>query len=138
MSATASEQTWEAFRQHRHKTEKKLLAARAATRSSEISRTKCGNGKHAQSQMTAAEQRRSIPLELLAREWLNQQDAGPETKAYLVERLLPTLIMGLETLLTKVSRYLDIARVDFDFSQHNDRAVRMHVPPVTFKKIRSS
>ena len=54
--------------------------------------------------MTAAERRRSIPLELLAREWLGQQDGGPEIKAYLVERLLPTLIMGLEKLLTEVGQ----------------------------------
>lgn len=104
MSAVASEQTWEAFCQRRQASERKLLAGRAATRSSEISSTKCGADRHAQSQMTAAERRRSIPLELLAREWLSQQDGGPETKAYLVERLLPTLIMGLEKLLTEVGR----------------------------------
>lgn len=104
MSVATGEQTWEAFRQRRQASERTLLAARAATRSSEISSS---NVKHAQSQMTAAERRRSIPLELLAREWLGQQDGGPEIKAYLVERLLPTLIMGLEKLLTEVGQYID-------------------------------
>ena len=47
--------------------------------------------------------RRQIPLELLAREWLSEQKAGVDTRTYLVEKLLPTLVVGVEKLLTEVS-----------------------------------
>ena len=48
--------------------------------------------------------KRQIPLELLAREWLSEQKAlGVDTRTYLVEKLLPTLVVGVEKLLTEVS-----------------------------------
>lgn len=47
--------------------------------------------------------RQQIPLELLAREWLSEQRADLNTRTYLVEKLLPTLVVGVEKLLTEVS-----------------------------------
>lgn len=44
-----------------------------------------------------------VPLDILAKEWLNQQEVGLEVRCYLVEKLLPTLVMGLEKLLNEVS-----------------------------------
>ena len=44
-----------------------------------------------------------VPLELLARDWLNEQCVGTEQQAFLVENLLPSLVVGLEKLLTEVS-----------------------------------
>lgn len=44
-----------------------------------------------------------VSLEVLADEWLNQQNASLEMRYYLVENLLPTLVVGLEKLLTEVS-----------------------------------
>ena len=45
---------------------------------------------------------RRVPLDMLAREWLNEQRASVDTRAYLVEKLLPTLVIGVEKLLTEV------------------------------------
>lgn len=44
-----------------------------------------------------------VPLDILAEEWLNQQEVGMEARCYLVEKLLPTLVMGLEKLLNEVT-----------------------------------
>lgn len=44
-----------------------------------------------------------VSLELLAREWLNEQNASYEMRSYLVEKLLPILVMSLEKLLTEVT-----------------------------------
>ena len=58
-----------------------------------------------QSELTEQERaaQRHVPMELLAREWLNEQRAGLNTRAYLTENLLPTLVLGVERLLTEVS-----------------------------------
>jgi hypothetical protein len=44
-----------------------------------------------------------VPLDMLAREWLNQQEVELEARCYLVDKLLPTLVIGLEKLLNEVS-----------------------------------
>ena len=44
-----------------------------------------------------------VPLDMLAREWLNDHRATLETRSYLVEKLLPTLVVGLEKLLREVT-----------------------------------
>ena len=44
-----------------------------------------------------------VSLEVMAEEWLNQQKASLEMRYYLVENLLPTLVVGLEKLLTEVT-----------------------------------
>lgn len=58
-----------------------------------------------QSELTQQERaaQRHVPLELLASEWLTEQRAGFDTRAYLAENLLPTLVLGAEKLLTEVS-----------------------------------
>jgi hypothetical protein len=43
-----------------------------------------------------------VPLDLLASEWLDDIDAPIEVRAYLVEKLLPTLVLGIEKLLREV------------------------------------
>lgn len=54
-------------------------------------------------QLCAAESRLSLPLELLAGEWLsNQRGEGAEETTYLMDSLLPTLVLGMEKLLTEV------------------------------------
>ncbi|XP_060602057.1 EF-hand calcium-binding domain-containing protein 5-like isoform X4 [Ruditapes philippinarum] len=47
---------------------------------------------------------RKIPTELLARDWLNVIEATLETRAYLVEKLMPTLILGMEKLLNEADK----------------------------------
>lgn len=42
---------------------------------------------------------RKIPMELLARDWLNESGASIETRAYMVDKVMPTLILGVEKLL---------------------------------------
>lgn len=42
---------------------------------------------------------RKISVETLAREWLNNNEATLEIRAYLVDTVLPTLILGVEKLL---------------------------------------
>ncbi len=44
-----------------------------------------------------------VPLDMLAREWLDQQDVGLEMRCYLVDKLLPTLVVGLGKLLNEVA-----------------------------------
>lgn len=45
---------------------------------------------------------RKIPVELLAKEWLSKEDATVDMRAYLVDFVLPTLILGVERLLKEV------------------------------------
>ncbi|ESP00971.1 hypothetical protein LOTGIDRAFT_51730, partial [Lottia gigantea] len=45
---------------------------------------------------------RKITIEVLAKEWLADNQATVEMRAYLVDKLLPTLILGVEKLLTVV------------------------------------
>lgn len=46
---------------------------------------------------------RTVPLDLLAKDWLENNDITADVRIYLVEKLLPTLILGIEKLLTEVS-----------------------------------
>ena len=46
---------------------------------------------------------RKVCLEVLAEDWLTQHKASLEMRYYLVENLLPTLVVGLEKLLTEVT-----------------------------------
>lgn len=45
---------------------------------------------------------RKIPIELLARDWLNDSKATVDIRAYMVDNVFPTLILGVEKLLTEV------------------------------------
>ncbi|CAG5133584.1 unnamed protein product, partial [Candidula unifasciata] len=45
---------------------------------------------------------RKIPVEVLAKEWLSKEDATVDMRAYLVDQILPTLILGVERLLREV------------------------------------
>ena len=47
---------------------------------------------------------RKIPTELLARDWLNMTEATLETRAFMVEKILPTLILGVEKLLNEADK----------------------------------
>uniref|UniRef100_A0A8B9G9N7 EF-hand calcium binding domain 5 n=1 Tax=Amazona collaria TaxID=241587 RepID=A0A8B9G9N7_9PSIT len=44
------------------------------------------------------------PCDLLSREWLNNEKVSLDTRIYLLEKLLPTLIPGIEKLLMEVER----------------------------------
>ena len=83
-------QRWKAFREHRKDAYKKV-AGRAAVRRKLSERSSQKRLVH-----------RSMPLELLAREWLNEQRASIENRAYLVDKVLPTLVIGIEKLLNEV------------------------------------
>ena len=45
---------------------------------------------------------RKIPMEILAEQWLKHHAETAEMRAFLVDKILPTLIMGIEKLLTEV------------------------------------
>ncbi|KAL8619155.1 hypothetical protein ACOMHN_019427 [Nucella lapillus] len=45
---------------------------------------------------------RKIPIELLAKDWLSDSDASIEMRAYMVDKVMPTLILGVEKLLNAV------------------------------------
>ncbi|XP_052072459.1 EF-hand calcium-binding domain-containing protein 5-like isoform X3 [Mytilus californianus] len=47
---------------------------------------------------------RKIPTEILAKQWLNDNEATLEVRAYLVDKVLPTLILGVEKLLTEADK----------------------------------
>ncbi len=45
-----------------------------------------------------------VPLDLLATEWLDDSPKSAETRLYLVEQVLPTLVLGLEGLLQQADQ----------------------------------
>ncbi|XP_043574357.1 EF-hand calcium-binding domain-containing protein 5-like [Chiloscyllium plagiosum] len=47
---------------------------------------------------------KKIPLDLLTKEWFNENQLTVQTRLYLLEKLLPTLILGLEKLLMEVEK----------------------------------
>lgn len=47
---------------------------------------------------------RKVPVDVLAKEWLNETKPNVETRAFLLDKLLPTLILAVEKLLTEVSK----------------------------------
>lgn len=47
---------------------------------------------------------RTVPLDVLARDWLNDNDLTSDVRVYLVENLMPTLILGVEKLLNEVEK----------------------------------
>ncbi|CAB3983043.1 Hypothetical predicted protein, partial [Paramuricea clavata] len=49
-------------------------------------------------------QNRLVPLDVLAREWMNNNPATIDLRIYLIENLFPSLIMGLEKLLTEAEK----------------------------------
>lgn len=64
---------------------------------------------------------RRIPVDLLAKEWLNKEHATIETRAYLIDNLLPNVILGLEQLLVNVMKrgLAENAESDPDFNPIN-------------------
>ena len=74
----------------RKKVQSKLVAIRTTKKLSDLSQKE---------RETASK----LPLDLLAREWLNEQRASAEMRYYLVEKLLPTLVLALEKLLMEVT-----------------------------------
>lgn len=102
-NTVSSEQIWEAFREHRKESERKLLAFQRRETAENDVKNDGEESLDMQDQLVAAEKRRSLPLELLAEEWLREECGDVATKTYLIDNLLPTLILGLEKLLTEVS-----------------------------------
>ena len=83
------ETRWEKFRESRRDKSIKIAKAKISKKRKLSEAEKVAHSK--------------VPLELLAREWLNEQNASNETQWYMVETLLPTLVIGLEKLLDEVS-----------------------------------
>ena len=48
--------------------------------------------------------KRQLPVDILAREWLNLVSLSPESRIYLLENILPLVILGIEKLCTEVSK----------------------------------
>ena len=80
---------WEIFRERRKVKSVQISNAKAAKKRKLTEAERAAHSK--------------VPLELLAREWLDEQNASNETRSYVVEKLLPTLVIGLEKLLDEVS-----------------------------------
>lgn len=47
---------------------------------------------------------RTVPFDVLAKDWLNDNEITSEVRIYLLENLLPTLILGVEKLLNEVEK----------------------------------
>ena len=65
------------------------------------------NQKKAKVQSSRDEARRlarKIPMEMLAKDWFKENMATVEVRAFLVEKVLPTLILGVEKLLMEVDK----------------------------------
>lgn len=86
------EKRWSTFKEARNQKSGKVSNSKAAQRRRLSELTKQEKTVH-----------NKVPLELLARDWLNEQRANLEMRSYLVENLLPSLVIGLEKLLTEVS-----------------------------------
>lgn len=52
----------------------------------------------------ARELARKIPMELLAKDWFAVHEGTVETRAFLVDKIMPTLILGVEKLLVEVEK----------------------------------
>ncbi len=93
-SRWTTDQLWKLFREKRSQISVKVAANRVERRR----------------RLSAGERsaKRRVPLDLLAREWLNEQRATADTRAFLVDNLLPTLVLGLEKLLNEVSIHAHI------------------------------
>ncbi len=89
LDSREKEKRWERFRENRKEQSTKISKAKISRKRKLTEAEKAAHGQ--------------VPLELLAREWLNEQNAGNETRWYMVETLLPTLVIGLEKLLDEVS-----------------------------------
>ena len=89
MDSRERERRREKFREDRKVKSVQISKAKAAKKRKITEAERAAHGK--------------VPLELLAREWLNEQNATSETRCYMVEKLLPTLVIGLEKLLDEVS-----------------------------------
>ncbi|XP_078278931.1 EF-hand calcium-binding domain-containing protein 5-like [Rhinoraja longicauda] len=61
---------------------------------------------------------KKIPMDLLAMEWFDESNATAQTRIYLMEKLLPTLVLGVENLLIEVEKkklnVLDVAHPYFN------------------------
>lgn len=84
------EKLWERFRERRKDQSVQISKAKATKKRRKLSEAE--RVVHSK-----------VPLELLAREWLSDQNASVEMRRYMVEKLLPTLVIGLEKLLNEVS-----------------------------------
>lgn len=64
---------------------------------------------------------RKIPIDVLAREWLNKSEETVENRAFLVDKVMPTLVMGLEKLLVRVEQLglKEITEPDRNFNPIN-------------------
>lgn len=64
---------------------------------------------------------RKIPIEVLARDWLNDNEATLEVRTYMVDKVLPTLILGVEKLLSEADKrgLTDENMDDADFNPIN-------------------
>lgn len=47
---------------------------------------------------------RTIPLDLLAKDWLNDNEITADIRMYLIDKLMPTLILGVDKLLKEVEK----------------------------------
>lgn len=55
---------------------------------------------------------RKIPKETLAREWFNIDNMTLNTRAYLLDKLLPTLVVGMENMLMQVEKKKLLSEAD--------------------------
>ena len=107
---------------------KRMHEQNAMTRLTEIRTTKKYEVR--EKKETARKIARKIPIELLAREWMNTTEGTVELRAYMVDKVMPTLILGVEKLLNAVNDrgLADAANggYDPDFNPINFLAQYMH------------
>ena len=87
---------WVRFRKKRQATDDKILR--------QLARKNTLANLEKQSSQERIRHKRQLPVDILAREWLNLVSLSPESRIYLLENILPLVILGIEKLCTEVSK----------------------------------
>ena len=93
------------LKQRVHKSVRRWKSKHEAEINKRIGKVKLERKKRLQDNMASTfPENRLIPLDILAKEWMEDNPVTVDVRVYLIEKLFPSLIMGLEKLLCEVEK----------------------------------